>query len=247
MSQYVTLADSYDRLTEDVPYEEMLAFYRMLLEQVRSSPKSVVDLGCGSGTMARLLAQRGLRVTGVDQSEEMLTTAWDKCADLKEPPMLVRQSMAELELPEETDWILSSLDSINYLTDPADCRETFRRAFENLRPGGVFIFDVNTPEKLRAMDGQVFLDEDDDVYCVWRGEFNGKENICCYGMDIFQRRGRLWERSFEEHREYAYTMEELTAYLREAGFDRIDLFGDRRMEPPKPGEQRVYFRAVKEK
>ena len=57
-----------------------------------------------------------------------------------------------------------------------------------LNPGGGFIFDVNTPEKLQAMDGQIFLDEDDDVYCVWRGEFDYETNICTYGMDIFQRK-----------------------------------------------------------
>ena len=246
MSQYEALAVSYDRLTQDVPYEKVLAFYELLLSQVGAEPKTVVDLGCGTGTMAALLARRGYAVTGVDLSEEMLTEAWEKCMDLVNPPMFVCQSMAELELPEQADWILSCLDSLNYVTEPQDCRETLRRAYENLNPGGVLLFDVNTPEKLRAMDGQVFLDEDEDVYCVWRGEFDEKENLCYYGMDLFQRRGELWERSFEEHREYAYSLEELTRYLREAGFSRIDLFGDLRPEPPQAGEQRVFLRAVKD-
>ena len=65
------------------------------------------------------------------------------------------------------------------------------------------------------MDGQIFLDEDDDVYCVWRGEFDEKTNICTYWMDLFQRRGNTWDRSYEEHREYAYTAQQLTAYLKE--------------------------------
>lgn len=246
MSQYEALAFSYDRLTQDVPYERILAFYEKLLSQVGTKPQTVVDLGCGTGSMAALLAKKGYRVIGVDLSEDMLTQAWEKCMELPEPPMFVCQPMAELELPEPVDWILSCLDSLNYVTAPEDCRETLRRAYENLKPGGVLLFDVNTPEKLRAMDGQVFLDEDEDVYCVWRGEFDEEERICYYGMDLFQRQGSLWERSFEEHREYAYSMEELTAYLREAGFSRIDQFGDLRMEPPGEGEQRVFFRAVKE-
>ena len=246
MSQYEALANCYDRLTWDVPYEKVLAFYEALLSNVGARPKTVVDLGCGTGSMAALLAERGYRVTGVDLSEDMLTQAWEKCMDLPEPPVFVCQSMAELDLPEPVDWILSCLDSLNYVTDPRDCRATLRRAYENLNPGGVLLFDVNTPEKLRAMDGQVFLDEDEDVYCVWRGEFDEAENICSYGMDLFLRREDLWERSFEEHREYAYSLEELTQYLRQAGFSRIDLFGDLRMEPPKPGEQRVFFRAVKD-
>lgn len=110
----------------------------------------------------------------------------------------------------------------------------------------MFVFDVNTPEKLRAMDGQVFLDEDENVYCVWRGAFDEAENICYYGMDLFQRRGKLWSRSQEEHREYAYTMEELQAYLAEAGFGRVTLYGDLCHRPPEAGEQRVYFAATKE-
>ena len=243
MSQYEALAFSYDRLTQDIPYEKILEFYECLLSRIGAKPRTVVDLGCGTGSMAALLAEKGYAVTGVDLSEEMLIQAWEKCMDLPNPPMFVCRSMAELELPEQVDWILSCLDSLNYVTDPQNCGKTLRRAYENLKPGGVLLFDVNTPEKLRAMDGQVFLDEDEDVYCVWRGEFDEDENICYYGMDLFQRRGDLWERSFEEHREYAYSMEELTEYLRQAGFSKIDLFGDLRMEPPGEGEQRVFFRA----
>jgi len=76
------------------------------------------------------------------------------------------------------------------------------------------------------MDGQVFLDEDDDVYCVWRGEFDEQTNICSYGMDLFQRQGKLWSRSFEEHREYAYSAETLVDYLKQAGFTKIAVYGD---------------------
>ena len=95
------------------------------------------------------------------------------------------------------------------------------------------------------MDGQVFLDEDDSVYCVWRGEFDEKTNICSYGMDLFQRRGKVWERSFEEHREYAYSQAQLTDYLKAAGFTRIRVYGDRTLEAPRQGEQRIYFSARK--
>ena len=91
------------------------------------------------------------------------------------------------------------------------------------------------------------MDEDDDVYCVWRGEFDVETNICTYGMDIFQRRGTLWERSEEVHEEYAYSQEQLTAYLKAAGFTDIEVFGDGRMEAPAAGEQRIYFKARKGK
>ena len=95
------------------------------------------------------------------------------------------------------------------------------------------------------MDGQVFLDEDEDVYCVWRGEFDEQTNICSYGMDLFQRQGKLWRRSFEEHREYAYSEPQLRGYLKAAGFTNIQVYGDRRFSAPQPGEQRIYFKARK--
>ena len=91
----------------------------------------------------------------------------------------------------------------------------------------------------------MFLDEDDSVYCVWRGEFSEETNICSYGMDLFQRNGKLWSRSFEEHREYAYSADQLVGWLREAGFTGVAVYGDRRLGPPKAGEQRIYIKARK--
>ena len=95
------------------------------------------------------------------------------------------------------------------------------------------------------MAGLVFLDEDDDVYCVWRGEFDEDTNICSYGMDLFQRQGKHWVRSFEEHREYAYSEAQLRGYLKEAGFTHIEVYGDRKFASPAPGEQRIYLKARK--
>ena len=197
--------------------------------------------------MSAILAGKGLSVIGVDMSEEMLTAAQQKCADLPNPPRFVRQSLQRLCLPRGVDLAVCALDSLDYITNPEDCKEAIRRVWKALNPGGIFIFDVNTPEKLRAMDGQVFLDEDDDVYCVWRGEFDEESNICSYGMDLFQRRGAVWVRSFEEHREYAYSQEQLTSYLEAAGFTHIAVYADRRFEAPGAGEQRVYFSARKGK
>ena len=106
---------------------------------------------------------------------------------------------------------------------------------------------MNTPEKLRAMDGQMFLDEDDDVYCVWRGEFDEETNICSYGMDQFPRAGDVWHRSFEEHCEYAYSEEQLVGYLKAAGFTNIEVYADREFTVPREGEQRIYIKVRKGK
>ena len=245
MDAYKALAASYDRLTNDVDYEAVMDFYRKIMEEEGVHPRSAVDLACGTGSVTQLLARQGIPTIGVDLSEEMLTQAQLKTADMDNPPRFICQSLDKLKLYKAVDLAVCALDSLDYITDPRQCRQAIHRIFRALNPGGLFIFDVNTPEKLRAMDGQVFLDEDDDVYCVWRGQFDEETNICSYGMDLFQREGKRWVRSFEEHREYAYSAPQLTGWLREAGFTRIRVYGDRKLSDPEPGEQRIYIKARK--
>ena len=247
MDAYLNLAESYDTLTRDVNYREVVAFYEEILGHEGLAPRTAVDLACGTGSVACILAQKGLQVIGVDMSEDMLCVASQKAQGMENPPLFVCQRLEQLRLPRGVDLAVCALDSLNYILEPTACQEAIKQVYKALNPGGCFIFDVNTPEKLRAMDDQIFLDEDEDVYCVWRGEFDEKTNICSYGMDLFQRQGGLWQRSFEEHWEYAYSCQELTEYLRRAGFTHIACYGDRRLAPPTQGEQRVYFKARKGK
>lgn len=247
MNAYNALAKSYDRLTNDVDYQAIVDFYWEILNREGLHPRTAADLACGTGSVALLLAQKGLRVTGVDMSEEMLCMAAQKADNAKNRPIFACQKLQELHLPVGVDLAVSALDGLDYILNPADCEKAIQRVYKALNPGGCFIFDVNTPEKLRAMDGQVFLDEDDDIYCVWRGEFDDKTNVCTYWMDLFQRSGSHWQRSYEEHREYAYTIVQLTAYLKSAGFTAVEVFADRKLTAPQPDEQRVYFKARKGK
>ena len=245
MNAYHALASSYDRLTRDVDYEKIVEFYHEILRQEGVAPRTVIDLACGTGSVALLMAQRGYEVVGVDMSEEMLTVAAQRASELPRMPVFSCQKLQQLRLPRGVDMAVCALDGLDYILDPADCQGAIHRVYRALNPGGIFIFDVNTPEKLRAMDGQVFLDEDEDVYCVWRGEFDKETNICSYGMDLFQREGGVWHRSFEEHQEYAYTAAELTTYLKNAGFTHIRVYADGKLTAPEAGEQRIYFSARK--
>ena len=245
MNAYHALAASYDRLTDDVDYAAVVAFYNEILQREGLQPRTAVDLACGTGSVSLLLAKQGLQVTGVDISEDMLCQASAKAMEADLPIRFICQPLQELKLYRGVDLAVCALDSLDYILAPEDCKEAIGRIYRALNPGGCFIFDVNTPEKLRAMDGQVFLDEDDDVYCVWRGEFSEETNILSYGMDLFQRSGNVWHRSFEEHREYAYTQAQLTEFLKAAGFTSIAVYADRRFEAPGEGEQRIYFKARK--
>ena len=177
---YEALAASYDRLTRDIPYDALLQYYKQLWALYGKAPQSALDLACGTGSLSVLLAREGLSVLGVDASEEMLTEAWDKASELPSPPYFICQRMQKLRLPAPVDFAVCCLDGINYLTRPEDCRETFRRVFAGLSEGGLFVFDINSEYKLRGLDGQVFLDEDDEVYCVWRAEFDETTRICIF-------------------------------------------------------------------
>ncbi len=247
MDSYKALSASYDRLTRDVDYRAVVAFYFEIIRREKVAVRTAADLACGTGSVTALLAQRGLPVVGVDLSEDMLTQAQQKTQTLTPRPVFLHQDLARLYLPRGVDLAVCALDSLDYIIAPDDCAAAIRRVYKALNPGGIFIFDVNTPEKLQAMDGQVFLDEDENVYCVWRGEFDRKSNICSYGMDLFQRQGNMWRRSFEEHREYAYTRPQLTRLLKAAGFTGIHVYGDRTFAAPGEGEQRMFFSARKGK
>lgn len=248
MSSYGFLAGSYDGLTLDVDYEG-LADYLERLWQGRGV-HTVLDLACGTGSLTCLLAGRGYETIGADLSEDMLAQAMEKAARLPdgvERPIFLHQAMEDLDLYGTVDACVCCLDSVNYVTRPAALRRAFERVRLFLEPGGLFVFDVKTPAALASMDGQVFLDENEDVYCVWRGEYSAKRRICSYYMDIFRRNGQSWTRGEELHQEYAYTPEELTAYLTQAGFVNIKRHGDRKLRPPKEGEERIFFTARKEK
>lgn len=245
MNAYHALAGSYDRLTNDVEYEVVVDFYFDILRKEGLSPRTAVDLACGTGSVTYALLDRGLQVVGVDMSEDMLAVASQKAQNRERSPLFVKQRLETLRLLRGVDLAVCALDSIDYILSPEDCQQAFCNIYRCLNPGGIFIFDVNTPEKLYSMDGEVFLDEDDDVYCVWRGEFDHQTNICTYAMDLFQRSGDVWHRSFEEHREYAYSREQLVAFLKQAGFTNIAVFGDRRLDAPNPEDQRIYIKARK--
>ena len=244
MSAYVPLAPLYDELTRDVPYEEFADFYEKLFGICGVSPETVLDLACGTGTLTCMMAERGYEMIGVDMSPEMLAEASEKADGLTDcvRPMFLCQSMEELDLYGTVSAAVCSLDGINYV-EPELLPEVFRRLHLFVEPGGIVIFDINTPEKLRAQDGEVYIDETDDVFCVWRAQLDEDENACIYGMDMFTADGDSWIRSQEEHVEYIYTTDFLTECLENAGFGEVKIYGELRTDAPEPGEQRVFFTA----
>ena len=242
---YTVLARCYDRLTADVGYETWADDVERHFRRSKRPVRTVEELGCGTGSLTMLLARRGYAMTAVDLSPDMLAVADQKCEGLG--VLFLCQDMSRLALLEPADAVISCLDSVNYVTRPAAAKRMFRRVYKALNPGGLFLFDVKTPLALESADGQTFLDEDDGLFCVWRGEYSPRRRVCGYGLDLFvQEEDGSWSRGGEYHEEFAYTMDELDGFLREAGFQAVKLYGDKNMSAPREGAQRVFFAARKE-
>ena len=248
MESYEFLAGCYDELTTDVRYSRWADYIEKHFARSALPIHTVLDLACGTGSLTAELMGRGYEMICADRSAEMLSVAAEKCRDLVgEPPVFLCQSMEKLDLYGTVDACVCCLDSVNYVTSPRKLKKAFQRVHLFLVPGGLFLFDINTPDKLRGLDGGMFIDETDDAYCVWRAEYAPRRRICTYGMDIFRLEpdGR-WSRGEEVHEEYAYEPDELEEYLREAGFTRIRRHGCLKMRAPVPGEERIFFTAVKQ-
>jgi len=247
MASYESLAPCYDRLTSDVDYSAWADFYETLFKLNNVKVRSILDLACGTGTLSYILARRGYEVIATDASADMLAVAFSK-APVDENitlPMFLNQTMQDLDLYGTVDAAVCCLDGINYLPNINEVTEAFRRVCLFLEPGGIFIFDVNTPFKLKNLDGEIFLDEQEGIYCVWRAEYNEIERACYYGIDIFTQEGKLWRRDFEEHVEYAYSSDELEKALISAGFSDINIYGELSLRPPKEDENRIFITARK--
>ncbi len=227
MSAYTGLAKGYDGFTSDIPYNKFADFYEDVFKKRGKTPKVVLDLACGTGTLTLEMAKRGYELIAVDASEEMLLELGDKVYDTEDivRPIMLCQKMQELDLFGTVDAVYSSLDSINYVMQ-SDIAEILRRLALFTEPSGLFIFDINSPERLKSLGGQIFADENENSLCLWRAEWREDENALHYGMDIFTQEGKLWRRKQEEHVEYAHTIEFLEQSLKNAGYYNIEIIRD---------------------
>ena len=114
-----------------------------LIGKTAPRARTVLELGCGSGTMLEFLTKR-YRVTGVDNSRAMLAIARRKAPRAR----LVCADIRALKLSEQFDVVVCPFDTMNHLATRRDWAAAFRTAREHLKPGGIFIFDVNTHHKL---------------------------------------------------------------------------------------------------
>ena len=238
MSSYEALASWYDQLTGDVPYGQFADFYEAEFARCGGEFRLLLDLCCGTGTLTAEMCRRGYELIGVDASVDMLMQAREKAVGLEPAPLFLCQDAARLDLYGTVDAAYCSLDGVNYLP-PASLPELFRRLRLFVRPGGLVLFDVKEPEWFRSLDGEIFVDEKEDLLCLWRADLDEEQRAIVYGMDLFERRGRLWQRSGEEHVEYIHEPETLKALLAQQGFFDIRMLSD----GPQHEAGRLFFTA----
>ena len=144
-NEYAAFAAFYDRLTGDVDYAGLAAYLReIFLRHQGAVPRTLLDLACGSGSLSLELAADA-EVIGVDGSEDMLALAGEKAARAGRSLLFLRQDMRCLDLYGTVEGAVCVLDSLNHLLRTADIRAVLRRLRLFLEPGGLFVFDVNTP------------------------------------------------------------------------------------------------------
>ncbi len=217
MKPYGPLAKWYDALTGDIPYSAFASYYQEAFRRDGGTFQLLLDLCCGTGTLTCILAKAGYDMIASDASPDMLSMAMQKASEEEVSPLFLCQSAEDLDLYGTVDAAVSSLDSINYIP-PSLLPRVLDRLRLFVRPGGLFIFDIRSTDWLKEMDGSTYVDEEDDVLCLWRADYDESDASITYGMDLFSRVGKLWERQSEAHVEYAYTEEALTGFLRQADF-----------------------------
>jgi SAM-dependent methyltransferase len=140
---YSRLAADYDA-TMGVPFfRQTRDFFERVVKRYRIRFRSAADIGCGTGLFARYLTiSRRISVFGVDLSAPMLRIAKRNCCGTN--VILMRQDIRCLRLPRPVDLITANFDTLNHIVRTNDLRQALGRIFENLNPGGHFIFDLVT-------------------------------------------------------------------------------------------------------
>ena len=234
------LARHYDALMSHAGYGKWADYLSELFDCTRVS--SVLDMACGTGSLAYALAERGFDVIGVDASPDMLAAAEAK-REGGQNPMFLCQKLWELDLYGTVDAAVCTLDSVNYITRPELLKRAIARAFLFLNPGGVLVFDARTPLFYQKNDGISQTSETPSCFCVWTRRFDGE--ICTARVDLFERSANLWARRRETHRQRSYDVKFLLGCLEESGFDELETFHPFKRTPPSPAAERVFFRARK--
>lgn len=242
---YSRYAAVYDAIGQRIFGERIAEATLDFLKTAEFCPTTVVDLACGTGSASLIFAASGMQVTGIDRSSAMLDRARAAASEAGLHVTWSEQDMRSFEIDRPVDLVTSFYDAINYLTEDGDIAHVFERVARALRPGGLFVFDMNTREKFSAAWNEscyIAVDRD-DLFGIYQSWFQPESGISPLTMTFFVRTDAgLWERFDEEHIERAYPLDEVKEMLDTAGFDvRATLdYADRFPRFGGPGSERSH-------
>lgn len=241
-------SEYYDRLTDDVDRHGMTDFCIAMMGRYHEKCELVLDLACGTGTLCTEFARRGIETIGVDASADMLSEAMEKNTGLEVPVLYLCQPLERLDLYGTVDLAVCTLDSLNHLKGKRALEKALHRLQYFVEPGGLFIFDMNTPYKHRAILGNnTFLREAKGVYCAWQSEYTIKENRVELRMDLFtEQADGSYTRTQEHFCEYAYEQEEIRAMLSAEHFNLLAVYDGYAERAPAGDTERWVFVAQRE-
>ena len=229
---------------DNVPYEEWSRYLISLLKEYQVTDGTVVELGCGTGKMTRLLADAGYDMVGVDNSAEMLEIAGERQEEEERNDILyLLQDMRELDLYSTVGTVISVCDSVNYILEEEELLQVFRLVNNYLYPGGVFIFDFNTVYKYREVIGNTTIAENrEDCSFIWENYYDPEEEINEYDLTIFvQEEEDIFRRFTETHLQRGYTAEQMRALLEQAGLNVLEIMDSDTGEAATATSERVYI------
>lgn len=241
MSSYQTFAYLYDELTQNVEYEKRCDYILSFFEKNGIKSGTVLDLACGTGSMSIPFMKKGYNIIGVDYSEEMLEIASNRLSEVGNNFSLLKAKMQEFEFSEKADACICCLDSINHLNNIDDVQATFKNVYDSLNNNGLFVFDVNTVYKHNeVLADNTFVFDEDDYYLVWDNEAVDDRTVRIL-LDMFLFNGENYDRFSEEFEETAYSVEELSTWLKNSGFVDIKVYDELSYDEPKNDSERLYF------
>jgi len=224
MGGYSALPPVYDRWQHSYGKDYTSLIYPRLRAQLRAlrlTKTSMLDLACGTGSLAIRMARSGWAVRGVDVSPGMIAEARAKAdrAGLAIP--FSCQDMRRFRLGETVDLVTCMFDSLNHLLTPRDLKDAFASVRNSLRDGGFFVFDLNNERCYKhhwrgssAMHGE-------DFSVVLESSYDAPTHRGAIEVTVFEREAEGFRRTRETVQERFYTRQEVVELLRASGFSRI--------------------------
>lgn len=216
---YSIFAGFYDILTANIDYAAIAAYIDSVVGKYGGKRGGLLlDLACGTGSLSECLDSLGYDVIAVDNSPDMLSAAMDKKFDSGKNIQYLCQDMRNLDMYGTIDVTVCMLDSLNHIESFEDIRRVFKRVFLFCEPGGLFIFDMNTEYKHKAILAEnTFIYDADEVYCVWKNNCEGSK--VTIELDFFVPENDVYRRYEESFTENAYPIENIKKALCETGFE----------------------------